>query len=156
LETDQFGSVHCVAYSQDGRWIATGTDGRSVKLFDAHTGQSIVTMLGHDEAVMAVTFSPDARTLASGSVNGTVKLWDVFTGQCMISLNGPTGMVNALAFSPDGTRLAAGGKTPEGRGEVHLWYAPRAGDSEYVGPTAKKAAGGRAPPTTRLTGPDIP
>ena len=124
MHTHQFGSVLCVAYSPDGRWIATGTDGRSIRLFDAQSGETSATMLGHDDVVAALAFSPDCRTLVSGGTGGEVKVWDVFTGQFALSLEGLEGSVSALAFSPDGTRLAACGETPHGQGEIHLWYAP--------------------------------
>jgi WD40 repeat protein len=70
-----------VAFSPDGRLLASGSDDQTVKLWDVETGQEVRTLRGHNGGVWSVAFSPDGRLLASGSGDGTVKLWDVATGQ---------------------------------------------------------------------------
>src|SRR5260370_1175957 len=64
-----------VAYSPDGKVIATGSYDRTAKVWEAATGKEIVTLNGHSATVDAVAFSPDAKTLATGSYASTVKPW---------------------------------------------------------------------------------
>jgi len=99
--------VWAVAFSPDGRLLASGSGDGTVKLWDAATGTVRQSLEGHSDRVMAVAFSPDGRLLASGSDDGTVKLWDAATGTVRQSLEGHSGRVWAVAFSPDG-RLAPG------------------------------------------------
>jgi WD40 repeat protein len=75
--TDRFNSV---AFSPDGRFIASGSDDNTVKLWDADSGKLIRSLEGHQNWVRGVAFSPDGRWLASGCEDNTVKLWEVETG----------------------------------------------------------------------------
>jgi WD40 repeat protein len=65
-------SVSAVAFSPDGKTLASGSYDHTVRLWDPATGQSLQTLEGHDDWVSAVTFSPDGRTLASGSGDSTI------------------------------------------------------------------------------------
>ena len=91
-----------VAFSPDGRRIASAGDDETVKVWDAATGQEILTLKGHTGDVPSVAFSPDGKRLASASTDGTVKLWDATTGQETLTLKGHTGCRTSVAFSPDG------------------------------------------------------
>src|ERR1051325_1862580 len=77
-----------VAYSADGRYVATGSYDRTANVWEAATGKLLVTLAGHGGAVEAVAFSPDAKFLATGSYDGTVKLWDWAAAKEMASLAG--------------------------------------------------------------------
>ena len=70
-----------MAYSPDGRRIASAGCDRTVKVWDAGTGEEILTFKGHPDWVLGVAFSPDGRRIASASNDRTVKLWDAGTGQ---------------------------------------------------------------------------
>src|ERR1700751_4166783 len=91
-----------VAYSPDGKFIATGSYDRTAKVWDAASGKEIVTLTGHTAAVEAVAFSPDGKTLATGSYDATVKLWDWAAAKEVATFRGHTNMIRSLALSPDG------------------------------------------------------
>jgi WD40 repeat protein len=69
------GAVLSVAFSPDGKTVATGNQGGTVKLWSTATRQEILVLKGHSGRVHAVAFSPDGSLLASGSEDTTVKLW---------------------------------------------------------------------------------
>ena len=87
-----------------------------MKVWDAATGQEVLTLKGHTGGVTSVAFSPDGKRLASASWDGTVKVWDAATGQEALTLKGHTGWVTSVAFSPDGKRLASGERGRDGEG----------------------------------------
>ena len=101
-------SVWSVAFSPDGRTLATGSWDKTARLWEVATGKEIAVLRGHEDAVSSVAFSPDGRTLATGSADKTARLWEVATGKEIAVLRGHEDAVSSVAFSPDGRTLATG------------------------------------------------
>jgi WD40 repeat protein/serine/threonine protein kinase len=108
-----------VAFSPDGQRLASANLDKTVKVWDATTGQEIHSLMSHTDFVHSVAFSPDGKRLASASEDGTVKVWDATTGQVLLTLEGHEGPVKGVAFSPDGKHLASAGRDRT----VKLWDA---------------------------------
>jgi hypothetical protein len=82
---ETFSSIHSVAFSPDGCYLASGDFNGDIRLWDTRTHQLRSILRGHTNWVQAVTFDPDSRTLASGGFDCTVRLWDVNTGKCLLT-----------------------------------------------------------------------
>ena len=116
--------VTSVAYSPDGRRIVSGSEDKTVRVWDAETGDALQTIHGHSEWVTSVAYSPDGRRLVSGSWDKTVRVWDAETGDALQTLHGHGAFLTSVAYSPDGRRIVSG----SGDETVRVWDA-EAGDA---------------------------
>ncbi len=99
-----------VAFSPDGRWLATGSEGHIVKIWDVQSGRELETLRGHTGEVCALAFSPDGRWLATAGEDTTVRIWDAMSWKPRHTLRGHTGLVSRLAFIPQSQRLVSGSR----------------------------------------------
>ncbi len=107
--TETFGRILSLAFSPDGTHLAAGTATGEVRIWQAKTGQPVLTCRGHSNWVQSIAFSPDGRLLASGSTDRTIRLWDAAgnSEHCLQILSGHSKSIRAIAFSPDGRLLAS-------------------------------------------------
>ncbi|MBD2341930.1 NACHT domain-containing protein [Calothrix sp. FACHB-156] len=106
--TDILTTIFSVAFSPNGKIIATGDANGEIRLWQIDDGQQILICKGHTGFVRSVAFSPDGQILASGSVDKTVKLWSISDGKCIKTLQGHSDRIESLAVSPDGQLLVTG------------------------------------------------
>ncbi len=136
------GAVCGVAFSADGRLLASASSDRTVRVWDAATVKCVAVLTGHTDQVYSVAFHPDGKRMASAGRDRAVWLWDLATGLDVARLGGHANYVFSLAFSPDGTRIVSG----SGDGTVRLW------DSEPSAPRyrARREAEALRPEADRL------
>ena len=91
-------SVRSLAFSLDGKTLASGGDDKTIKLWNVETGSHIKSFEGHSKVVFSVAFSSNGKTLASGSLDKTINLWNVETGQHIESLESPTRRLQKSLF----------------------------------------------------------
>ena len=109
--------VDGLAFSPDGRTLASASFDETVRLWDVADGRLLHTLTGHTHRVLRVAWSPDGRVLASSSFDQTVWLWDVEQSSYRASLHGHTSAVTGLAFAPDSRTLLSGSED----GTLRLW-----------------------------------
>jgi hypothetical protein len=106
-----------IAFTPDGKRLATGGSDHVVRLWDPQTGAAVLTLAEFDGPVTCLAFSPSGDRLATGTEDRSLRVWNSKPGAEVRALVGHTASVWGVAFSPDGTRLASGGLDQT----VRLW-----------------------------------
>jgi WD40 repeat protein len=120
-------AIKGAAWAPDGAIVATCATDKTIRLWDARTGEARKVLAGngtgHAAAVCSVAFSPDGRLLASWSADWTARVWDVATGRLLKVFDDVFGAVYSVAWAPGGRTLAAAC----GDGSVLFWDVPGGG-----------------------------
>lgn len=104
------GKIKALAFTPNGRILASGGEDRIVRLWDTQTGSLVRAMAGHTKRVGVVAFTPDGKLLVSASDDQTMKIWNVTTGRLVRSIQVTTEGIyglSSIAFSPDGQRMVS-------------------------------------------------
>ena len=126
-------NVSALAWSPDGQYIASAGTDKSVKrwtidplkrfytaqIWNARTGQHLVTCHGSSNYMYDVCWSPDSRFIATTEDDAAVRIWDVTSGNAVLTYQGHREAVRAVAWSPDGSRIASASNDQT----VQLWHA---------------------------------
>jgi S1-C subfamily serine protease len=151
-------TVWCVRFSHAGTTLASGSADRTIRLWNASTGEPQRTLAGHTEPVCALAFTRSDRVLVSGAGGvrfnpgrlGEIKVWDVVKGIELARLTGHTSPITGVAVSPDGITVAA----VERMGMLHLWDIGPVFGLKPRAPT--QVAGVQPPAPTTNPNPSLP
>jgi WD40 repeat protein len=116
--------IRSIAFSQDGRLMASGADDNTVRLWDVATGKGLAQPAQAD-SIMRIAFTPDRKRLVTGGRDGSVIIWNTQDLQEVLNLRGFTGEVTCVTFSGNGTTLAVSSSD----GTVTVWQAASAEES---------------------------
>ena len=109
VQTGHSENIASLAFSPDGKLLASAGWDRTIKLWNAVTGRQIKSLTDNDSGgFFTIAFSPNGKMLASGNANNNITFWDIETGRVIKTLKGHTGYVQSIAFSSNGKFLASG------------------------------------------------
>jgi WD40 repeat protein len=120
--------VSTLDWSPDSTLIVSGSGDSTAQIWDAHTGEHLLTYHGHQAGVNAVSWSPDGRSIVSGGNEHRVYVWDAHSGETQVIYEGHHAWIRrGLAWSPDSQSIASGSWDRT----VHLWDA-RTGETQRI------------------------
>lgn len=115
--TGHTNAVHVVAWSPDGRLLATGAADRTARVWNSRDASEKISLRGHEGRVGGIAWSPDGTLIATASADRTVRIWDSRSGSQLRVLRGHRRRVCSVDWSPDGERVA----TASSDQTVRIW-----------------------------------
>ena len=108
--TGHAGSVRSVSYSPNSARVVTGSNDKTIRIWDTESGTAVGDpLVGHNGTVSSVAYTTDGRYIISGSHDRTIRLWDAETGAAVGNpMKGHTSSVNSVAYSPNGRHIISG------------------------------------------------
>ncbi|KAH7201202.1 hypothetical protein DER44DRAFT_827832 [Fusarium oxysporum] len=119
--------VNSVVFSHNLKKVASGSYDKTIRIWDAETGECERVLGGHSNRVSSVVFSHDSKKVASGSWDKTIRMWDAETGECERVLEGHSNRVSSVVFSHDSKKVASGSYDKT----IRIWDV-ETGDCERV------------------------
>lgn len=110
-------------------YLATGSQDKSVRMWDVQRGACIRLLMGHADAVTTIAISPDGRTLASAGLDTSIMLWDLGTARLLKKMTGHKSAITSLSFSAESATLVSGGLDSS----VRVWDVKSAGGQRTSG-----------------------
>jgi WD40 repeat protein len=112
--------INSISFSPNGKLLASGSNDKTIKIWDVANAKEIKTLTGHSDGVQWVNFSRDGKLLASTSNDQSIKLWNVTTGKEIKTLTGHTNSVTSVIFGSNGQWLVSGSQDKT----IKLWDVP--------------------------------
>jgi len=109
--------INTIAYSPNGRYLASGGWDNLIKIWDAQTGNCVKTLKGHQSAILDIKFSKDGKTLISSSQDETIKFWSIASGKLVHQITGHSGWIMSISLDAKESILASGGSDET----ISLW-----------------------------------